>query len=183
MTQTLKDNLVDAFVAASENLAGQPSNEVIDAAIQFLAIVTMAQLKRKGLPLAARCVAAKAVQQSVHRVVARALGNGGRRPYRVNKSRKRESKPKSNGLGLNAIGKPYSPSYDPKWRMHHSVKVAKGGPGPGLGVTPEQWTQMCAIAKQQWEHSLRTGEPLPINMGRWTARTEVSQGVSVLSPT
>jgi hypothetical protein len=34
------------------------------------------------------------------------------------------------------------------------------------GINPHQWTAMCAKAKEQWEHSLATGEPLPYSMGK-----------------
>lgn len=71
---TLEHDLVNAFVAASDDLAGQASNEVVDAAIHFLAIAAFAKLRQGGLSRDARRCVAKSIQRDVHSVVAHALG-------------------------------------------------------------------------------------------------------------
>jgi hypothetical protein len=85
--------------------------------------------------------------------------------YRVTKQK--APKP-TNGKanGLNAIGKPYSPGFDPKYRMKHKPSYAHlHKPHSINGVSPERWTAMCAKAREQWAHSRKHGTPLPYHLG------------------
>jgi hypothetical protein len=53
---------------------------------------------------------------------------------------------------LNAVGKPYGASYDPKYRMKYkSPKYPSRVQEVGDGISPERWTQMCALAQRQWD--------------------------------
>lgn len=82
--------------------------------------------------------------------------------YKVTKARA----PKANGHApkLNAIGRPYGASFDPKYRMKHktpSISNRQGNSSMWSGLTAEQWAFKCANAKEWWEHSRRHGTPLP----------------------
>jgi hypothetical protein len=81
--------------------------------------------------------------------------------YRVSKPRAVKTRP-----ALNALGKPYSPQFDPNYRMKYRTPSLKRGGNIDSAIDPHQWTAMCAKAKEQWEHSLATGEPLPYHMGK-----------------
>ena len=71
--------------------------------------------------------------------------------YRVSKA-----KEKKLILGLNAVGKPYSPQYDPNYRMKYRPRRYPFTPGSvggsiGDGISPERWVVMCAEAKEAWD--------------------------------
>ena len=67
--------------------------------------------------------------------------------YRVSKPRAKKAKP----LGLNAVGKPYSPQYDPNYRMKYRTPALKRAMGSFSAISPEQWTQMCKLAQAEWD--------------------------------
>ena len=75
--------------------------------------------------------------------------------YRV--SRPRPAAVRSTGRGLNAIGKPYSPQFDPRYRMKYRTPPIKGGGSIGRGVTPEQWVEMCKVAAEEWAKFMAGG--------------------------
>ena len=49
---------------------------------------------------------------------------------------------------LNAVGRPYSAKYDPKYRMRHrvtnSLRVRQGRIG---GIYPDKWLVMCRLGE------------------------------------
>lgn len=51
--------------------------------------------------------------------------------------------------GLNAIGRPYGPGFDPKYRMKHKPSFAHlFKPQPSVvGISAERWMEMCAEAE------------------------------------
>ena len=70
--------------------------------------------------------------------------------FRVSKPREKEKK--LNPLKLNAVGKPYSPQYDPNYRMkYHPRKYAPSTPFCGPTISPERWVVMCAEANEAWD--------------------------------
>jgi hypothetical protein len=68
--------------------------------------------------------------------------------YRV--SRPRKVKPTISAL--NAIGKPYSPQYDPNYRMKYHTPPLKRTQNIGHGISPAQWAEMCKLAQAQWNN-------------------------------
>jgi hypothetical protein len=86
--------------------------------------------------------------------------------YRISKPK--APKPNGRAPGLNAIGRPYGPGFDPKYRMKHKPSYAhlyKPTRNGITGISPERWTEMCAVAKAQWDHSREHGTPLPYHLG------------------
>jgi hypothetical protein len=81
--------------------------------------------------------------------------------FRVSKPKARTSK-----STLNAIGKPYSPQFDPKYRIKHRTPRLPRTQNIDAAITPEQWTIMCKIAKKQWDHVMQKGGSFPLHMGR-----------------
>jgi predicted nucleotidyltransferase len=71
---------------------------------------------------------------------------------------------KGNGNGLNSIGKPYSESFDPNYRMKHRTSLAHLYKPQNInGISPERWTELCAMAKAHWDFSREHGTPLPMH--------------------
>ena len=91
--------------------------------------------------------------------------------YRVAKTKaptpkKEPKKAPARANGLNALGKPYSASFDPNYRMKHKPSYAHLYKSTGRGgvitaISPERWTEMCANAKAHWDFSRKHGTPLP----------------------
>jgi hypothetical protein len=73
--------------------------------------------------------------------------------YRVTKAR--APKAKATVPKLNAIGKPYSASYDPRYKIKHKVTPAYVGPRQSIGpnyIGPDKWSRMCELAQAQWNN-------------------------------
>jgi hypothetical protein len=75
--------------------------------------------------------------------------------YRVSKPRAQVEKPK-----LNALGLPHSEQYDPNYKMRYHTPPLKRAQNIDKFLSAEQWQQMCALAKADWEHSLAHDTPL-----------------------
>jgi hypothetical protein len=75
----------------------------------------------------------------------------------------RVSKPKAakaTAPALNAVGKPYSPLFDPNYRMKYRTPPLKRAQTVRYSaVTPERWAEMCATAKAAWDAKV-AGEEL-----------------------
>lgn len=68
---------------------------------------------------------------------------------------------------LNALGKSFSALYDPKYKPHYRFAWKRlDSDSVGMGIGADRWAAMCEIAKRQWQHSIKTGEPLPFHIGR-----------------
>lgn len=72
--------------------------------------------------------------------------------YRVTKPR---AKLNGHAFGLNAIGKPYSPQYDPKYRMKYHTPKLKRQQNIGNAVSPERWIVMCREAQKEWDAKMK----------------------------
>lgn len=72
--------------------------------------------------------------------------------YRVSKPQART--PKQTAPALNAVGKPYSPQFDPNYRMKYKPRryacAAGESQNIGSGISPERWAEMCAEAAANW---------------------------------
>ena len=101
--------------------------------------------------------------------------------YRVTKPRAKKAFARltDNGDGtftraLNAVGKPYGENYDPNYKMKYRTPPLKNDHrSVGPGISPEQWTLMCKLAKAEWDKThkvvddgipefLRTKPPLEL---------------------
>jgi hypothetical protein len=63
--------------------------------------------------------------------------------YRVSKPRTVRTGPSglARPLGLNAVGKPFSPSYDPNYRIKHKTTTAHLFKPYGPGIRLTSWNQ------------------------------------------
>src|SRR5262245_30081535 len=79
--------------------------------------------------------------------------------YRISKPRVKKSKP----LGLNAVGKPYSPQFDPNYKMkYHTPKLTNNHHSIGEGISPEKWALMCKLAQAEWDKThKKTDDGIP----------------------
>jgi hypothetical protein len=72
--------------------------------------------------------------------------------YRVTKPRVKTA-PK-----LNAIGKPFSPQYDPNYRMKYRTPRITRKQNVGDGISPAKWAQMCKLAQADWDQRQKAYE-------------------------
>jgi len=82
--------------------------------------------------------------------------------YKVSKVRGLQAR----HLGMNAIGRPYSPDFRPTYRMKYRTPALKRAQNVGTGIGADQWARMCANAKAHWEHALKHDTPLPHDIGK-----------------
>ncbi len=61
---------------------------------------------------------------------------------------------------LNALGKPLSPLFDPKYKVRHRTPKLQRAQEGINGISPERWTEMCKLAAANWARSERDGSPL-----------------------
>jgi len=54
-------------------------------------------------------------------------------------------------LGLNAIGKPYSALYDPRYRMKYRTPRYPQRAQSVDGISPAKWAEMCKLAAAAWK--------------------------------
>jgi hypothetical protein len=68
-----------------------------------------------------------------------------------------------NAPALNALGKPRSRMFDPKYRKKYKTPPIRGGKKIGPGISAERWQQMCDAAKVHWNNFQLEGIPLPVS--------------------